>query len=106
MKNQFNIECSGVTLDGVDGVVAVGTPRAFLLEKGESWLKKKLNDRLGDFASKVEAIRGYFDPESTIFGTDDSNVGMILGIRYFLDDMFDETLSMQDAACELEEHHA
>lgn len=42
MKNQFIIERSGNHAgDGVSGVVAVGTSKAFLLEKGELWLKKK-----------------------------------------------------------------
>jgi len=35
MKNQLIIECSGNHAgNGVGGVVAVGTPRAFLIEKG------------------------------------------------------------------------
>jgi len=34
MMNQFKIECSRITPDGVCAVVAVGNPRAFLMKGG------------------------------------------------------------------------
>ncbi len=45
MKNQFKIECSGITPDGVYGVVAVGV-KGYFFWKGETWQRKNKQCRI------------------------------------------------------------